>query len=231
MGSQIAQVVATGGFNVRLYDIDEQQLERAMETIKNGRFGLQSGVDRGKLTEEDMYAALERIVPVHDLEQACADADMIIEAVPEDIKLKIRVFRQLDKLCPEHTTLTSNTAGLSLAALAAATDRPEKVLGWHWFQPCSVMKLAEIIVHDETSDEATQLVVETAQKCGKNPQVVKDQQMWWGFVGNRINRAVRIEAARIVAEGLATEEQVDAIMKDGFRWPMGPFEMQRGALR
>lgn len=231
MGAQIGQVVAVGGYNVRLYDVDEQQLERAVETIEHGRFGLRSGVARGKLTEEQMHAALERIVPVQDLAQACGDADMIIEAVPEDIKLKIRVFRQLDKLCPEHTILTSNTAGLSLAALAAATDRPEKVLGWHWFQPCSVMKLAEIIVHDETSDEATQVVVETALQCGKNPQVVKDQQMWWGFVGNRINRAVRMEAARIVAEGLATEEQVDAIMKDGFRWPMGPFEMQRGALR
>lgn len=141
------------------------------------------------------------------------------------------MFRQLDALCPEHTILTSNTAGLSLAALAAATDRPEKVLGWHWFQPCAVMRLAEIIVHDETSDAACDAVVAAAEQCNKNPVVVKDQQMVWGFVGNRINRAVRIEAARIVAEGLATEDQVDAIMKDGFRWPMGPFEMQRGALR
>lgn len=231
MGAQIAQVVAGGGYAVRLYDISEQQLDTAMQTIEHGRFGLRSGVERGKLTEEDLHATLERIQPVHELEHACHGTDLIIEAVPEDIKLKIRVFRQLDALCPEHTILSSNTAGLSLAALAAATDRPEKVLGWHWFQPCSVMKLAEIIVHDETSDAARDAVVAAAEQCNKNAQVVKDHQLIWGFVGNRINRAVRVEAARIVAEGLATEDQVDAIMKDGFRWPMGPFEMQRGALK
>ena len=231
MGAQIAQVVAGGGYTVRLYDVSEQQLESAMDRIENGRFGLRSGVERGKLTEDEMHATIERIEPVHELEHACHDADMVIEAVPEDIKLKIRVFRQLDSVCPQHTILTSNTAGLSVAALAAATDRPEKVLGWHWFQPCNVMKLAEIIVHDETSDEARDTVVATAEQCSKNAQVVNDGQLIWGFVGNRINKAVRVEAARIVQEGLATEDQVDAIMKDGFRWPMGPFEMQRGALK
>ncbi len=228
MGAQIAQVVASGGHVVHLFDISDGQLETAMQRIEHGRFGLRGGVARGKLSEQELHATLERIIPVNEIEAACADADLIIEAVPEDIKLKIRVFRRLDAACPAHTLLTSNTAGLSVAALAAATDRPDQVLGWHWFQPCSVMKLAELVVHDETSDEARDAVAACAERSGRTVVVVKDQQMVWGFVGNRINRAVRFEAARIVDEGLATREQVDTIMREGFRWPMGPFELQGG---
>lgn len=228
MGSQIAQVIATGGFDVYMYDTSETQLNAAMDRIRNDRFGLAGSVQRGKITAEQMEEVLARIHPTRDLAQACANTDLVIEAVPEDIKLKIRVFRQLDELCPPGAILASNTAGLSVAALAAATDRPEQVLGWHWFQPCVVMKLAEIIAHDETSDDTIATIVAAAEQVGKNPVVVKDNQMDWGFVGNRINRAVRLEAARIVAEGLATEEQVDTIMRDGFRWPMGPFEMRKG---
>ena len=230
MGSQISQVVAGGGCKVYLYDIIEGQLEAAMQRIEHGRFGLRAGVARGKLTEAELHATLERIVPVTELEAACAEADLIVEAVPEDIKLKIRVFRHLDSICAPHTLLTSNTSGLSVAALAAATDRPELVLGWHWFQPCAVMKLTEVVLHDETSEAARDAVVALSERSGKNPVVILDQQRSWGFVGNRINRQVRLEAARIVAEGIATEEQVDTIMRDGFRWPMGPFEMQGGLI-
>jgi 3-hydroxyacyl-CoA dehydrogenase len=228
MGSQISQMVAGSGCTVHLYDISEQQLETALQRIEHGRFGLRTAVARGKLEEAELHATLERIIPVSEIDAACADADLTVEAVPEDIKLKIRVFRHLDALCPPGTLLTSNTSGLSVAALAAATDRPVQVLGWHWFQPCAVMPLTEVILHDETSDAARDAIVALARRCGKNPVVVQDQQRSWGFVGNRIYRQVRLEAARIVAEGIATEEQVDTIMRDGFRWPMGPFEMQGG---
>jgi 3-hydroxyacyl-CoA dehydrogenase len=228
MGAQIAQVVASGGHTVHLYDISDSQLETALQRIEHGRFGLRGGVERGKLTEQEMHATLERIIPVTEMEAASADADLIIEAVPEDIKLKIRVFRRLDAICPPQTILTSNTAGLSIAALAGATDRPAQVLGWHWFQPCAVMKLAEIVTHDETSDGALEAVTACAERSGRVVVTVKDQQLTWGFIGNRINRAVRLEAARIVDEGLATREQVDTIMREGFRWPMGPFELQGG---
>ncbi len=228
MGAQIAQVVASGGHTVHLYDINDGQLETALQRIEHGRFGLRGGVARGKLTEQEMHATLERIIPVTELEAACIDADLIIEAVPEDIKLKIRVFRRLDAACPPQTILTSNTSGLSIAALAGATDRPAQVLGWHWFQPCAVMKLAELVTHDETGDAALQSVTACAERSGRVVVTIKDQQMTWGFVGNRINRAVRLEAARIVDEGLATRDQVDTIMREGFRWPMGPFELQGG---
>jgi len=138
--------------------------------------------------------------------------------------LKIRVFRNLDKLAPPHAILTSNTAGLPIASLAAATDRPERVMGWHWFQPASVMKLAELIVHEQTAPEVCDTVVEVARSCGKHPIVVKDWIYAWGFVANRLMEKVRHEAERIVAEGIATPDQINEIMVHGFRWPIGPLE-------
>jgi 3-hydroxybutyryl-CoA dehydrogenase len=230
MGAQIAQVLATGGCTVRLHDVDQAQLGRAMQSIEHGRFGIRRGVERGKLPEVEADAALARLSTTMSLEEACGDADMVIEVVPEDIGLKVSVFRAVDRAAPPHAILTSNTAGLPIAALAYATDRPERVMGWHWFQPCSVMALAELIVHDGTSQEVCEAVVRAAERAGKRPQVVHDQPMKWGFVANRISMAARREALRIVQEGIATEAQVDAIMRDGYRWPVGPFELMGGSV-
>jgi 3-hydroxybutyryl-CoA dehydrogenase len=153
---------------------------------------------------------------------------MVTEAVPENLGLKMDVFRAIDELTPPRTILTSNTAGLPITSLAYATRRPECVMGWHWFQPCSVMALAELIVHPGTDSNVCEAVVRAAQRAGKRPQVVKDQPFKWGFVANRISMAARREAVKIVEEGLATKEQVDAIMRDGYRWPVGPFELMGG---
>lgn len=223
MGSAIAQVLAMGGCRVQLHDISQEALDSAMQKIEHGRFGLRRGVELGKVSPEQVGATLDRLVPTTDFAAACAGVDLVIEAVFEDLALKIEVFRKLDAATPGHAILASNTSGFPCAALAAATDRPERVIVWHWFQPATVMKLAEIVVHKGTAPETTEAIVALARRCGKNPQVVKDTDRTWGFVGNRINRAARQEAQRIVAEGIATEEQVDAIMRDGFRWPMGPF--------
>jgi 3-hydroxyacyl-CoA dehydrogenase len=228
MGAQIGQVLAIGGRAVRLHDVDAGQLDTARERIEHDRFGLRMAVERGKLTADQAAAALGRITTTADLAAACADADLVVEAVPEDIGLKVRVFRHLDRVAPPRAILASNTAGLPIAALAYATDRPEQVLGWHWFQPCAVMRAVEIVVHDGVASESRDALGALSVACGKRPQVVRDQPLVWGFVANRINRAVRLEAARIVAEGIATEEQVDALMRDGFRWAMGPFELMRG---
>jgi 3-hydroxyacyl-CoA dehydrogenase len=228
MGAQIGQVLAVGGCTVRLYDVDEGQLRRARESIEHSRFGIRRGVERGKLTVEEAEAALSRLSTTTSLEEACRDAEMVIEVVPEDIGLKIGVFRQIDALAPAPAILTSNTAGLPITALAHATKRPERVMGWHWFQPCSVMTAAELIVHPGTDPEVCAAVVRAAERAGRRPQVVKDQQYRWGFVANRISMAARREALKIVQEGIATEEQVDALMRDGYRWPMGPFELMGG---
>ncbi|GAA3124879.1 3-hydroxyacyl-CoA dehydrogenase family protein [Streptosporangium carneum] len=228
MGAQIAQVFATHGHTVRVHDLTEDRLAAARERILDGRFGLRASVARGKISEEASRGAQDRLTYVTDLAAACDGVDLVQEAVPEDMGLKVRVFRELDRVSPPGAVLLSNTAGLSVAALAYATDRPGQVFGWHWFQPCAAMRCAELVVHDAVTPEAHRLTVEVAESCGRRVVTVNDQPLAWGFVANRINAAVRREADMIVAEGVATPEQVDAIMKDALRWPMGPFEM-RGA--
>jgi 3-hydroxyacyl-CoA dehydrogenase len=225
MGAGIAQVLSAE-CRVRLHDVSGDQLADAMKRIEHGRFGLLAAVERGRTTAAAASAALGRIRPTTDLGAACADADVVVEAVPEDLGLKMTVFAELDARCPERTVLTSNSGGLPIVALAHATRRPERVLGWHWAQPTAVMRLAELVVHPTVADEAVALVADLARRCRKNPITVHDQPHEWGYVANRINAAARREAARIVEEGVATPDQVDQLVKDCFRWPMGPFEMQ-----
>ena len=145
MGTQIAQVIATAGCAVRLFDANPAQLPAAMDLIENGRFGLRRAVDRGKLTPEDVRATLARIRPAASLEEAVAEAGLTVEAVPEDLDLKCRVFRAMDAAAPPRAILTSNSAGLPITALAHATARPSQVVGWHWAQPCAVMRMAAVV--------------------------------------------------------------------------------------
>ena len=227
MGAGIAQVLAIAGCEVQLHDVDADALARGLERLEHGRFGLRAAVARGKLAPEAAAAALGRIRGAPDLVEACTSSALVIEAVPEDLALKCKLFQRIDELAPADAVLASNTAGLPITALAWATRRPGKVIGWHWAQPTSVMAMAEIIVHPDTLDGTRDLVCDLARRCGKNPVVVRDQPRAWGFVANRINAAVRAEARRVVDEGIATEEQVDVLMRDCFRWPMGPFELMR----
>jgi len=228
MGGGIAQVCAIAGYDVVCYDIAPDALTAAHEHATTGRFGLDSAVTRGKLTRQDADAALARISFTHEFDDA-AHTDLVIEAVPERIDVKVRVFRDLDRACPPETILASNTSGLPIAALAAATDRPGKVIGWHWASPAPVMKLAEIVVTRDTSDATIATVKDAAARCGKNPIVVKDNPMEWGFVANRVYFAMVREAQRVVDEGVATRDEVDQLMIDCYRWPSGPFGMVKGA--
>jgi 3-hydroxyacyl-CoA dehydrogenase len=231
MGHGIAQVLATAGYDVRLYDIHAEALTAALERMDRGRYGLRSAVQRGKLPEGQVEKILARVTPTTDLAAACANADLVIEAVPEDLGLKVRTFRQLDVLAPPHAILASNTSGFSITGIAYATNRPERVIGWHWSSPVPAMRLAEIAVHPETADDVCDTIVQVAARCGKNPVVIKDTARHWGFVANRIMSVMVREARQIVAEGLATPEQVDELVKDCFRWPVGPFEMTGGRTR
>lgn len=226
MGSGIAQVLAVAGCTVALHDVREAQLEQARRRIASGPFGLDAAVERGKLDAGQATEALARISPTTELATACSSVDLVVEAVPEDLALKMQVFKQLDRLAPPTTVLTSNSGGLPIVALAEATQRPQLVMGWHWAQPAAVMKLAELVVHSAVSEDAVRMVSDLARACGKNPIVVRDQPMAWGYVANRIHAAVRREAALVVEEGVATPQDVDALLRDCFRWPMGPFEMQ-----
>ena len=228
MGSGIAQVCALAGDDVTCYDVAPAALDEARAHVTSGRFGLDNALARGKVTREQADSALASMTFTASFEEAAA-SDLVIEAVPERLELKVRVFRDLDRLAPPGAILASNTSGLPIAAFAAATDRPDRVIGWHWASPAPVMKLAEIVVTPETSDATIATVVDTATRCGKHPIVVKDTPMQWGFVANRVYFAMVREAQRVVDEGIATRDEVDQLMMDCFRWPSGPFGMVAGA--
>ncbi|MCH2170229.1 3-hydroxyacyl-CoA dehydrogenase family protein [Myxococcota bacterium] len=228
MGSGIAQSLATAGYETIGYDVSEEAVSQANEAVRSGRYGFERAVARGKLSEEKAASALEHLSFTTDLDRAVA-ADLVVECVPEDLALKIRVFRDLDQRAPENTILASNTSGYSIAAIAAATDRPERVIGWHWASPPPVMRFAEIVRGPQTSEAAVELVTEVAAACGKNPIVVKDTSTSWGFVANRVYGAMLREASRVVDEGIATHEEVNQLMVDCFNWPVGPFAMIKGA--
>jgi len=228
MGSGIAQVVATAGYESICYDIDPGALATGREHATTGRYGFERGVERGKLTREQADAALARLTFTDSFEEAAA-TDLVVEAVPERLELKVRVFRDLDRIAPPATILASNTSGFAIAALAAATDRADRVIGWHWASPPAVMRLAEVVVTRETGDDTVAAVRDVATACGKNPVVVKDTPMAWGFVTNRVYFAMIAEAQKVVAEGIASADDVDQLMMDCFRWPTGPFGMVKGA--
>ena len=228
MGAGIAQVTAVAGYETRCYDLDPDAIVAAREQVTTGRYGLDSGVERGKLTREEADAALARLTFTGSFEEA-ATTDLVVEAVPERLDLKIRVFRDLDRVAPEGTILASNSSGFPIQALAAATDRPDRVIGWHWASPAPVMKLAEIVTTRDTSAATTESVFEVAARCGKRPIVVRDNAMAWGYVANRVYFAMVAEAQKVVDEGIATGAEVDQLMVDCYRWPAGPFGMVAGA--
>jgi 3-hydroxyacyl-CoA dehydrogenase len=228
MGSGIAQTLATAGIPTVCTDIDAAALERGRENAVSGRYGLERGVARGKLSREDADAALARLTFTTSLDEAVA-CDVVVECVPERIDLKLQVFRDLDARAPAGTILASNTSGFPITALAAVTNRPDRVIGWHWASPPPVMRFAEIVVAPKTSEETTARIRELAARAGKNPVVVKDQPTAWGFVANRIYFAMVQEASRVVEQGVATHEEVNQLMVDCFNWPVGPFAMIRGA--
>jgi 3-hydroxyacyl-CoA dehydrogenase len=228
MGAGIAQVCAVAGDTVVCYDVSPEALAAAPHHVTQGRFGLDSAVERGKLMRAEADAALDRLTFTSNFDDV-AETDLVIEAVPERLELKIRLFRELDQRVKDHTVLASNTSGLPITALAAATDRPDRVIGWHWASPAPVMKLAEIVVTPQTSAETVAVVRDAARRCGKNPIVVRDDPMHWGFVANRVYFAMVREAQRVVDEGIASRDDVDQLMIDCFRWPAGPFGMVKGA--
>ncbi|MCP5044084.1 MAG: 3-hydroxyacyl-CoA dehydrogenase family protein [bacterium] len=228
MRSGISQVLASAGCETVCFDIEKDALHRAREAVRSGHYGLDRSVDLGKTTREAADAALERLEFSPDLERACA-RDLVIECVPERLDLKIATFRDLDRRAPEGAVLASNTSGFSIAGLAAATDRQEQVVGWHWASPPVVSAFAEIIGGPATATATIETVVTLATRCGKNPVVIKDSAMSWGFVANRVYGAMIREAARCVDEGVAGHAEVDQLMVDCFRWPVGPFGMAKGA--
>lgn len=222
MGTGIAQVFAQSGFEVVAVDVSEEILRRGLETIASGPFGLKKLVERGRITEEQMREILSRIKTTTNLAEAVNSADLVIEAVFEDLEVKRRVFREVDTYAPSHAVLASNTSTLSITALAAATSRPDKVVGMHFFNPPQVMKLVEIVRGLQTSDETVELVRGLAERLGKVPVICKDVP---GFIANRVGIIAILEAIRLYEQGVASAKDIDTAMKLGYNWPMGPLEL------
>jgi 3-hydroxybutyryl-CoA dehydrogenase len=218
MGSGIAQVAAASGFQVLLHDSSPEFLNRGMLAINKQ---LSRSVEKGKLTPEGMSEIISRIQPTEFVELA-EQADLIIEAISENMALKVLLFHRLDGLCPPHTILATNTSSLPISEIAAVTGRPEKVIGMHFMNPVPVMPLVEVIRGLETSQEVFEVVYELSQRMGKTPVEVND---FPGFVSNRILMPMINEAIFTVYEGVASIESVDQVMKLGMNHPMGPLEL------
>ena len=219
MGNGIAQMAAQIGCEVILRDIKEEFVERGMKSID--RF-LSRSVEKGKIEAAQKDAILGRIKGTTEMADL-KDVDFVIEAVIENLDLKKSVFKELDALCAPHVILASNTSSMSLTEIAAATNRPEKVCGMHFFNPVPIMKLVEIIRGYSTNDETINITTELAKKMGKiTVEVKKDSP---GFVVNRIMIPHMLEAIKIVEEGIASIEDVDIAVKGGLNYPMGPFEL------
>jgi 3-hydroxybutyryl-CoA dehydrogenase len=219
MGSGIAQVAAQSGFSVSLHDVAEEQVKKGLARIEGL---LEKGVAKGKWTGEEKEAVLSRIQTTADLQEAVKDADLVIEAVVENMAVKTDLFRRLDQYSPKYAILASNTSSLPITEIAAATSRPESVIGMHFMNPVPVMKLVEVIRGLATSDEVNETVRNLAEKMGKVPVEVND---FPGFVSNRILMPMINEAIYAVHEGVASPEDVDTVMKLGMNHPMGPLTL------
>ena len=219
MGHGIAQVFAMAGYEVWMRDIEQSILDNAMQKISWSLNKLHSK-GRIKETPEEILA---RIHPTLDVEEACKDADFVIEVVPEILDLKKKIFAEVDQLVPPHAILASNTSSLPISELAKATKRPDKVIGMHFFNPPVILKLVEVIKGDETSDEVANLVIELAKKIGKEPVLVKKDSP--GFIVNRILGAIIHEAIWSLERGEHTIEEIDAATRFKADMPMGIFEL------
>ena len=218
MGNGIAHVFALNGYDVLLMDIREEYCEKALKTISKN---LDRQVEKNIITEKQAKATLDRIETSISLED-CKIADIIVEAVTEDLKIKQDIFATLDKICKEHTIFGSNTSSLSITQLAVSTTRPEKFIGMHFMNPVPVMKLVEVIRGLATDDKTSATIVHLAKKLAKVPVEVNDYP---GFISNRILMPMINEAVFALLEGVADKEAIDTVMKLGMAHPMGPLEL------
>ena len=218
MGNGIAHTAAATGFDVTLVDVSDAVLQRAVSTITSN---LQRGVDKGKMTAEERDAIVGRITPTTDV-AAVTDADIVIEAIIENLQAKSELFAKLDQVTKPECILASNTSSISITKIAAATKRPDKVIGMHFMNPVPVMTLVEVIRGIATSDETWQKVEDLAKRMGKTAIEVNDYP---GFISNRVLMPMINEAIFSLYEGVATREAIDGVMKLGMNHPMGPLTL------
>jgi 3-hydroxybutyryl-CoA dehydrogenase len=220
MGHGITQIAATSGYEVFMFDVAQDMLDSGYSKIKVGVEKFL--VAKGKISAEDGQALLDRIHTTTDIKKAASDVDLVIEAIPEKIELKQKVFAELDEICPAHTIFATNTSVLPVTAIAGATKRPQQCIGTHFFNPAAVMKLVEVVIPLGVSDQTVETVIGFCQSIGKTPIKCKDLP---GFIVNRLLGKLYQECAQMVLDGVATAEEIDTAMKLGAGHPMGPCEL------
>lgn len=219
MGNGIAHVFAMNGFAVTLIDIHQDALDRALGTISKN---LDRMIKKEKITDQEKMDTLARITTNTDISGGVAEADLVVEAATENESLKLKIFGQIDEAAPSGAILASNTSSISITKIAAATQRPEKVIGMHFFNPVPVMKLVEIIKGHATDPTVAQKIYDLSESIGKVPAFAEDYP---GFVANRILMPMINEAIYALHEGVAGVEEIDTIMKLGMAHPMGPLQL------
>jgi 3-hydroxybutyryl-CoA dehydrogenase len=219
MGHGIAQVTAMAGHDVALRDIEAEFVEDGIESIEAN---LQGGVERDKVTEEEKAAALDRISGTTDLETAVGDADLVVEAVPEEMDIKRATFADVEELVSPETVIASNTSSLSLTEIASALSDPTRAVGLHFFNPVHIMKLVEVVVPEQADNGTVEFASEFVEDIGKVAVEVRDSP---GFASSRLGVALGVEAIRMLQEGVASPRDIDAAMELGYNHPMGPIEL------
>ena len=219
MGNGIAHTFAQNGFKVNMVDVSQQALERALATITKN---LDRQLTKGTITDDIKAATLNNITTHTDIKTAVADAHLVVEAATENIDLKLKIFKDMDELCPAETILASNTSSISITKIASVTSRPDKVIGMHFMNPVPVMKLVEVIRGYATSDMVTNTIMDLSHKLDKVPVEVNDYP---GFAANRILMPMINEAIYTLYEGVAGVEEIDTVMKLGMAHPMGPLQL------
>jgi 3-hydroxybutyryl-CoA dehydrogenase len=218
MGAGIAQIAIIGGYETHVYELDGKALEQGLEQLKGG---LRRGAERGRWSEEEAVAALTRLQGDVIIE-SLRDCELVIEAAPEDLELKRNLFERLASTCGPEAVLATNTSSLSVTAIAAQIERPERIVGMHFFNPPALMELVEIVAGDESGERALELATEAGRRMSRTPIRARDSV---GFVANRCVRPFFLESLRMLAEGVAAHEQIDRIVRLGAGLRMGPFEL------
>ena len=219
MGNGIAHTFAQCGYNVQLIDISQESLDRGMATIAKN---LDRMVAKEKITEADKTETLGNITTFTSIKEGVQNTDLVVEAATENLNLKLKIFKDLDELCPKNTILATNTSSISITQIAAVTSRPELVIGMHFMNPVPIMKLVEIIRGYNTSDEVTNTIMNLSKDLKKVPTEVNDYP---GFVANRILMPMINEAIETLYNGVAGVEEIDTVMKLGMAHPMGPLQL------
>ena len=219
MGHGIAQVAAAAGIDVSLYDVSATIVAAGLASI---RANLDKGIEKGKLTAETRDATLGHLEAAEDLAAAASVSDLIVEAVPESLELKRKVFAELDRAAPARALLASNTSSISIGKIAEATERPGQVIGMHFFNPVHLLPLLEVVRGRQTEEATVEAVVALGRCMGKEPIVVHDTP---GFASSRLGLVLGLEAMRMLEQGVASAEDIDKAMTLGYRHPMGPLRL------